>query len=77
MNTLLIVGGAILGFLPFVVSPTRTFARGGVWKYVGGALIVACAMSLFMSVRDMTEPTGDDGEPTLTAADIQALEKLF
>jgi hypothetical protein len=78
MNTVFIVGSALLGLLPFIVSPTKTFARGGVWKYVGAALIVVSAMSLFWSVRDMTEPNGDDAAASsLTAADLKALQKIF
>jgi hypothetical protein len=77
MNTILIVGSALLGFLPFVVSPTKTFARGGLWKYVGAALIVVSAMTLFWSIRDMTEPSGGADEPSITAADLKALQKIF
>lgn len=78
MNTVFIVGSALLGLLPFIVSPTKTFARGGVWKYVGAALIVVSAMSLFWSVRDMTEPSGDDAVgASLSAADLEALQKIF
>ncbi len=78
MNTVFAAGMAILGMLPFVFSPTRTFARGGVWKYVGAALIVISAMMLFLSVRDLTgEGAGDDSMPAVSDADLKALEKLF
>jgi hypothetical protein len=80
MNTLLAIGAALLGLLPFVVSPTRTFARGGIWKYVGAALIVIAAMSLFWDVRDIGAPAedGDAAATTeLSAADVKALERLF
>jgi hypothetical protein len=84
MSLILGAGGAVLGFLPFVFSPTRTFARGGMWRFAGAALIVVSAMMLFWSVRDLT---GDDAASGGTAADmsalglsdadLKALEKIF
>ena len=84
MTTVLAIAAGLLGLLPFVFSPTRTFARGGTWRFVGAAVIVAAMMSLFFSMRDLGGPVGaDDGsgdasaQAQLSAADMKALKTLF
>ena len=79
MNFVLAAGGAVLGLLPFVFSPTRTFARGGVWRFAGAAILIVSVMLLFFDLREMGSG-GDDASadtPTLSTADVSALEKLF
>jgi len=79
MNIALGIGGALLGLLPFVFSPTKTFARGGVWRYVGAAVLVISMMLLFWTMRDLTGEgvTDDVAGSGITADQIKALEKLF
>jgi hypothetical protein len=80
MTIVLAAGAAILGLLPFVFSPTRTFARGGVWRFIGAGLIVASMMVLFFDVRDMSGGGDSDmsaAAPKLSAAEVSALETLF
>ncbi|MEP7241202.1 MAG: hypothetical protein ABI697_09990 [Devosia sp.] len=79
MNAVLAAGGAVLGLLPFVISPTRTFARGGAWRFAGAALVIVSVMLLFFDVRDMTGGVEDvsTADAGVTDADVSALAKLF
>ena len=79
MNLVLALGGALLGLLPFVLSPTRTFARGGAWRFAGAAILIVSMMMLFFDMRDLTDGSDDASAatPALSAADVSALQKVF
>lgn len=85
MNMLAIAGSAVLGVLPFIFSPTRTFARGGMWRFAGAGLLVLSMLLLFWTIRDMSSVLDGDtlglgvdpGAPEITDADVKALEKAL
>jgi hypothetical protein len=67
---------AVLSILPFLGGPTRAIAKGGVWVYVGAAMLVGIMMMTALSLSSPADDTKSDSAQ-LTKAETDALDKLF
>lgn len=85
MEILLLALTIGLPLIKILLFPARTMGRGGNWKFVGAAMIVALMMALWFGMQSVSDSAGDanaataqatDGS-TLKQADIDALAKLL
>lgn len=83
MSAVFAIISVVLPLLPVVLFPTRFIGRGTLSTVLGAGLIVGMMMVLYFGLQSMggssaaaTAP-GDDDLPSISTADVSALEQLL